>query len=143
MGYCMLMREADFEIPAEKTADALAAVKSLDPKLDGATGGRFGPGAPEQRWFAWVDTEEYKNAKTLEEALLAWRWELISDADGNYCDIIFGGEKLGDDMVLFEALAPYVKPGSYIEMAGEDNALWRWVFDGKTMREISPTLIWE
>lgn len=35
------------------------------------------------------------------------------------------------------------EPGSYIEMRGEDGALWRWVFDGKTCKEITAKITWD
>ena len=45
------------------------------------------------------------------------------------------GDALCDDRLLFDAIAPFVKAGSFIEMSGEDGTLWRWHFDGKQCQE--------
>jgi hypothetical protein len=77
-------------------------------------------------------------AETLEKALVEWRWQIYTDkASENVTSISFEGEKLGDEQILFNALAPYVEPDSYIEVDGEDSNRWRWVFNGKTCEEIS------
>jgi hypothetical protein len=91
-----------------------------------------------------VTTEEFVNAKTLKEALSAWRWDsFISEETGDLVDLTFNGEKLGDDETFFETLAPFVKAGSYIEMEGEDGGHWKWKFDGKTMTEVSGKVVYE
>lgn len=120
MGYCMSQRDCKFYVVNEKAA--LAAIKGLAGKET------MGPGH-----FSWVDTREFMMADTLEEAMSAWRWE----TESYWKYILFDGEKLGDDLLLFDAIAPYVEAGSYIEMQGEDGAIWRWIFDGKTCREIN------
>jgi len=52
-------------------------------------------------------------------------------------------ERLGDEVELFKAIAPYVDAGSYIEiLAPSYNEMWRWVFDGKTCREVRPKIVW-
>jgi len=51
-------------------------------------------------------------------------------------DIQFIGERRGGDEDFLKTIAPYVEPGSYIQMAGEDHAQWRWVFNGKTCKEV-------
>lgn len=55
----------------------------------------------------------------------------------------FHGEKLRDSALeALRAIAPFVAAGSYVEMMGEDNAMWRWVFDGVTVHELRPTITW-
>ena len=45
--------------------------------------------------------------------------------------ISFDGERQdGTETAMFDSIAPFVEPGSYIEMQGEDGEVWRWVFDG-------------
>lgn len=63
-------------------------------------------------------------------------YELKFDADGNIVDISFYGEKLGDDLKVFQKIAPYVRAGSFLEMEGEDNEIWRWVFQNGKCREV-------
>ncbi len=126
MGYCMTQHGAQFTIKREKQDDCLKAIKAL-----GAAVPKYG--------YSWVDTARFVNANDLQTALDAWRWETeLDDESGDIATINFRGEKLGDDKVLWDAIAPYVEPDSFIQMSGEDGAAWRWVFDGKTCKEIEP-----
>jgi len=74
--------------------------------------------------------------------LSEWRWEALIDDDGNIIDLTFFGEKYGDDLIMLNAIAPWVKPGSYIEMSGEDGSMWRWAFDGSQCKEVYPKIEW-
>ena len=73
-----------------------------------------------------------------------WRWDIEeNDRTGAVTDIWFAGEKLGDDETLFQAIAPWVKDGSFIEMMGEDGAFWKWVFqDGEVTTQYG-TVVYE
>lgn len=133
MGYHIEQRAGKFRIDAEQTGAALAAIKGLagQETVTDASGPHY----------RWVDTAEFLAAETFAEALLAWRWE-VEVFDGEAIEAIqFYGEKLGDDDLLFAALAPYVKAGSYLEMQGEDGEAWRWEFDGKACREVNGELV--
>lgn len=140
MGYCMTQRGAEFRIKKENFAAALAAVKALADKPEQMGGGS----STGERWYSWVDTNGFVNAKTLADAIGAWRWEVDCSAEtGDVFGITFCGEKLGDDMIFFEALAPFVEAGSFIDMEGEDGCLWRWAFDGKTLKEVAGRVVFE
>ena len=71
-----------------------------------------------------------------------WGWSGRYDAGGDVIGLEFDREKLGDEEMLFGALVPFVAPGGYIEMVGEDGDIWRWVFDGGTVSRVEPTLVW-
>ena len=141
MGYCMDFRDAKFSIANEDKQMALEAIKALKKGVNEKGSGFSSRDA--DRNYAWVDTDEFMNADTLEKAIQAWRWETESDASGNINSIHFDGEKLGDDLVLFEAIAPYVKKGSFIEMGGEDGYIWRWVFNGKDCVKKAARMVFE
>ena len=65
------------------------------------------------------------------------------DNDGNIVEIDFEGERLGhDEDVMFNAIAPYVEDGSFIEMVGEDGDRWRWVFKNGECKEIKAKMTW-
>jgi hypothetical protein len=117
MGYCATQRDEEFFIPADRKAECVQAIKGL-------------AGLRRQFGFSWVD-DDFVEKNTFCEIMEAWRWEVSLSKDGDAIGICFQGEKLGDDDVLFGAIAPFVRAGSYIEMHGEDGAIWRWVFDGK------------
>jgi len=134
MGFYMEQRDTNFAIKAENKEKALEAIINLagEETIDDGN----------EKHFSWVDTKGFVNATTLEEAMDEWRWEIQKDDKGNVNDICFTGEKLGDDEIVFDAIAPYVEKGSTIEMMGEDGVLWRWLFDGKKCREQTPIINW-
>jgi hypothetical protein len=143
MGYCMELVGEDFFIEASKKDAALAAIKALATETDKMSGFTSRGGAIIERHFSWVTTENFVNAKTLAQAMQEWQWLADEDADGNITYISFEGEKLGDDGVLFEAIAPFVKDGSYIEMSGEDGCRWMWCFKNGKMTEKTAKFVYD
>ena len=132
----MELRQAEFSMSSEYFPEALKAIKDLagQETINDGSG----------KHFSWVVTERFLSATTLPEAMKEWRWKVaIDDTKGNVIGIDFMGEKLGDDEALFNAIAPYVTAGSFIEMQGEDASIWRWVFDDGTCVEKSPSIYWE
>lgn len=116
MGYCIWQEDGKFTIKRESFDAALAAIKAIK-------------GSP-----SWT-TSAFKKAKTLKEAFDDWRWNIEYTDTSDVTDIGFEGEKAGDDKLLFDAVAPFVEAGSFIEMSGEDGTRWRWMFDGKICKE--------
>ena len=133
MGYCMNQRDSDVRIKAENVAAALAAIlRMYEPDESGG-----------YQTYSWIDRSSVQNSTTLREALRAWRWQAYERENGDIYDFVFDGEKLGNDMELFRAIAPFVEHGSYIEMVGEDDSRWRWVFWRGGLREEYPEIIWK
>ena len=125
MGYYMHQRENSFFLPKEKQQEALKAIKIA--------------GENKPRIFG----SHILQAQTLQEVLDWWCWKPQFDDEGNIVAIHFEGQKSGDDLELFNAIAPFVKEGSFIEMSGEDGAIWRYQFDGKICFENYPTISWD
>lgn len=123
---------SNFQIKSEDKNKALEAIKALASGVPGF-----------EKKFAWVNNKSVALSETFEEAMCEWGWETITDNEGNIIGISFKGEKLGDDFELFEAIAPFVKEGSFIQMSGEEDEIWRWSFNGEKCFEIYPTIIWE
>ena len=130
-----------FFIPADKKVEAFehAHKKLLDERKTKARGG----GSDGKKWYAFTDNEEVDNAKTLEELIIAFNWRAETDDEGNIETIQCECEKSGQDILLFEALAPFVKKDSYIEMDGEDGAVWRWIFDGNICKDVNAKFVFE
>ena len=143
MGYCMDQMGASFFIAKNQHEEALATLKDLVRSEAGMSGGSWEGGKKTGSWFSWVESKEVLNANTLQEAMLAFRWETSVNEAGDIVSICFEGEKFGDDETFFNALAPFVKDGSYIEMQGEDGGRWRWVFTDGKCKEIAATITWE
>lgn len=144
MGYYMTQLNSVFKIPKENEEKALAAVKKLAEREDLMSGGSWSDGKKQKCWFSWVDMEEMEKAATLDEAVRAWRWDLLrNQEDKSIVGICFEGEKMGDDDVLLRALAPFVADKSYIEMRGEDDALWKWSFRDGELREVDGRIVFD
>ena len=143
MGYCMTQRDCHFIIKAENQEKAMEAIKALAKDVDEkGSGGSWSGGGKTKSWYSWVETEEFANAETLADALKAWRW-IAEDNKGDIDYLYFEGDKLGQEDILFEAIAPFVEEGSYIEMSGEDGALWRWAFEQGMMVEREAQINWK
>lgn len=154
MGYCISQKRklSSFFIAKAHFADTLQAIKGLKGKetyttpLYPSSHGFSGVAAHENQkgHFSWVETEDFMEAETLEQALKAWRWYPGFDLDGNINGISFEGEKYGDEMILFAAIAPWVKEGGELVMKGEDGEIFRWYFTrGKVVEQkAKQTLTW-
>ena len=127
MGYCMNQREARFEIKKENVPAAFDALKRL---------------AGNVKHLSWVSNEVVLAMKTFADAMDEFQWGVDLDDAGNVVNIGFEGDKSGSEDDLFGALAPFVEPGSFIEMDGEDGAMWRWVFRNGEFLEVTPSVIW-
>lgn len=90
--------------------------------------------------FDWF---KKRNALTLEAAAAQCGWALEFDDNDNVIGIEHLNSYEGQEKLLFGAMAPYVKPGSFIEMAGEDGDFWRWYFTGEACKEVKPTVVWQ
>lgn len=77
----------------------------------------------------WMNNARPSDWDGLEDAFSDWRFPAETDEKGHIVDLQFVGEKIGQEKEFFEAIAPYVSTGSYLEITGEDGAVWRYVFD--------------
>lgn len=119
MGYNILIIKTNFRIVAGNTDSVLLILKNL---------------ATRKQDFAFVKNNLVIDSNDISSAFEARRWLLEIDDEGNIVDLDFVGEKLGDEQILFDAIAPFVETGSYIIVAGENGEsgkVWRWRFDGK------------
>jgi hypothetical protein len=139
MGYCIFQGDTKFRIKAANKAAALEAVRALAKDEGRMSGGAYSSSGRTSH-FSWVTTDDFALAKTLEVALEAWRWPAVVDEKtGDIVGIEHRGEKRGDDPVLWDAIAPFVESGSYIQMSGEDGNIWRWCFDNGRFDKRTPT----
>lgn len=143
MGYYMTQNDTEIFIPKELHALALHEIKHLmlEKNSDGLITFDNG-GLPVYRWFSWVNLDQVLEAKSLSDALSAWRWETHQNEEGDIVFLSFRGEKSGQDDILFKAISPFVKEGSYVSMRGEDGAIWRWYFNGQTCIEQEGKVVW-
>lgn len=132
MGERIMLLKSEFFLPRDKRAAALHAVHSL---VGSETNRGFG-----EPHYSFVKSS-YATSGDLIEALACWRWLAEEDEEGNIVSIEFTGEKRGDDRLLFRAIAPFVRRGSFISIACESGCLWRWYFDGGDALEQEGTVV--
>ena len=143
MGYYADQTDCRFFVPADQVQPMLKAVQNLAHKDELMSGGSYHGGEKVSCHYSWVDMS-FAHLQDIVEVFRCWRWSIERDEQtGDIVDIGFAGQKLGDDFVLFNTIAPFVKAGSFIEMRGEDNAIWRWQFNGTSCVEKSPTIVWD
>ena len=138
MGYDVTQQTTVFSIPQNRQQEALAAVRALfqpdaiDLLARGSTANWWGF----TYHYSWVDTAAALSCATLPAMLAEWGWGCSLNDAGDILGIDFESERLGQEDILFAALAPFVTAGSFIQMLSEDGEQWRWVFDGEAMREV-------
>ena len=127
MGYCIEMTESSFRIKGENVNKVVDKIRNFILKGN------------EMRWVNEdVLLDKANGLYTIFEEL---RYPLIQNGDDYIIDY-FDGEKLGDEFELFKYIADLIEP-SYIEYLGEDGDRFRYVFDGKTCKEVYPKIEWE
>lgn len=132
MGYCFNSTEVKFLIRKEnvdKVYRDLINFTKINTKIVNS--------------WSWVDSCDILDSDDIEECFDNLRWEIHFSQFGDINKIEFVGEKLGDDIEFFKVFAQYVEAGSFIECCGEDGDVWRWIFDGKTVIEKRPKVLWD
>ena len=121
MSYNMIQQDTQFFMDKPNLEAACQALQSA---------------AADCKWF------DMSNDYSLENGVYQFGWSLDFDDNGNVNSIEHLLTYSSDEKRLFDAIAPYVKPGSYIQMVGEDDTIWRWFFDGTRCIKQIPTFIW-
>lgn len=147
MGYCVETLNVDFTIPADKLDEAYKALVELNNRDELKSGGAWGQ-LPDgkgygciEKYFSWMPANYPETCKDVAAVLKEVGFETSEEEEGLRVDW-YVGEKSGDEAHFFEALAPFAKPGSYMEWEGEDRQRWRWEFDGTTMTTKTGTISW-
>jgi hypothetical protein len=131
MGYCMSQVESNFSIAKEDFPHALEAMRAM---------------AGDDVHYDWIEKARLAKAKTIQEAFQEWGWGVTfedEENESNIDSISFDMEKKGSEEAMFAAIAPWVEDGSYIEMSGEENDHWKWVFQDGEMKEKNGTIVWK
>lgn len=81
--------------------------------------------------IGWVRDVELDYCDTFEDIMYECGFELEYESE-SIIGIEFIHEKWEDNDLFLNAIAPFVKSGSYIQMIGEDGQVWREVFENGT-----------
>ena len=147
MGYLMQQLDNYFYMEKETLDDALKVTKALltfeAKEHHGPIGYVSQGGQVTSRHYGFVQEENVARANNFKDAAEAFRWDMWIDDAGDIYGIIFNGEKYtGDELTFLNAIAPYVRAGSYIEMQGEEGERWKWFFNGKECIEHTAEILY-
>lgn len=87
-----------------------------------------------RRHWAFVDAD-IQAATSLEEVLRAFRFEPVQTPDGGLVGVVLDGgtRSQGDEIHLWNVLAPFVEAGGYMVWHLEEGRVQRWEFDGSRL----------
>ena len=138
MGYCM--KQVDGRVFVSK-ADFPKIVEAGQRLLRLLPTHATGRGSEtDMRWWAFTDEVGFVEAARTGDAMdilreLRYR-PVVDSVTGSIVGLEFTGQKYGDEDIILAELAPCFSDGDYIEMRGEEGALWRWRFcEGRVVRE--------
>ena len=124
MGTCVTMEFYDVEIPKDKIPQAAQILTDMDTRI-----------------YSWI-RQRYSRTGDIRQMLREWRYETEYDVNSNIVITEFTGEKIGDDDLLWRALAPCLKNWSFItlDMEGEH---YKWEFDNGQMRKYIGGIVYD
>jgi len=140
MGYYINTRFTSFAILTKNLprffdlVDNLMSDKNI--KKHG-NGGSWQGNTQMKSWFSWVNTDAVRKASANKDIVAVfdeWGYELtlLTDECGVSAyslNIRNGNAKIGDEEKFFAAIAPVVEDGSFIDVVGEDDQEWRWMWE--------------
>ena len=146
--------DVDLTIPAENTQDAFQTLCNLNTKDDLKSGHIFSSKKlikPENSTSLAEDPSvrfinmpwNYDEVcEAVEEILELLNFSVEKDLEGDVHILSFESDHGGDEEVFLKALAPYVKPGSFIEWQADSGEMWRNDFVQKKMITSTGEVSW-
>ena len=147
MGYYVNITNQNIFVPKENFDAAYKAMCALNDRDDLKSGGSWGGDGitsdsprPEgmtyhpAKWFSWMPANYPAVCKDFLSILKELGFEYDLDDSGNL-GLVHYDNKTGAEGHFFEAIAPFVQDGSFIEWRGEDGGEYRWLFTNGTCSE--------
>ena len=142
MGYYVSITSTNWLLPIVNESAALDALKKLNSSENDhlKRGGRWGGGVAgkTESWFSWMPSDYDKTVKSVAEVLDMLGFETKVDPEGTR--IVGYDSKTGQEELFLATIAHFVEPGSAIDWRGEDDAIWRYQFDGTRMQVLEGRL---
>lgn len=142
MGYYVSITSTNWLLPIVNESAALDALKKLNSNENDhlKRGGRWGGGVAgkTESWFSWMPSDYDKTVKSVAEVLDMLGFETKVDPEGTR--IVGYDSKTGQEELFLATIAHFVEPGSAIDWRGEDDAIWRYSFDGTRMQVLEGRL---
>lgn len=129
MGYRVHATDISVAVPIEHEDVAFKAMVRFNEECppEMKRGGTVGEDGKERKWFSWMreDFSEYDGLGMILHEI-GFSYDLI---DGMIVLNGWHGDKQGQEDLLMESIAAWVKPGSFVEWVGEDCYRYRWEFE--------------
>ena len=141
MGYYIRTPQTSFAIRTENISrffDLVDNLMSDENVEENGHGGSYSDGRKTNSWYSWVKTDAVRRAisdREIRRVFEEWGYDLEHTIEGSdgvthfYLDIREGNAKIGDEEKFFAAIAPIVEDGSFIDVVGEDDGKWRWMWE--------------
>jgi hypothetical protein len=142
MGYYIQIKQSAFMIHKNNLSrffELVGEMMSDNAVAANGNGGSWGgDGRKTNFWYSWVNTDAVRKAvadRDIIQVFEEWGYELDfinegTDGVNHYRLDIRGGEaKIGDEEKFFAVIAPVVEDGSLLDVRGEDDAEWRWMWE--------------
>jgi len=85
---------------------------------------------------------EASQAETVAQILIESGYETDADESGNITGFTSDGSAIRGDEELYQALAPYMRSGSFLELCDEMGNIWRWVFNNGNCGIVYAVVLW-
>ena len=85
---------------------------------------------------------EAQHTETISHILVDSGYEMDVGENGNIAGFYTEGSDICDDDELYQALAPFLRSGSYLELSNELGDTWRWVYFDGSCKRINPVMLW-
>ncbi len=145
VGYSVDLLAGNVAIPATRFPQGVELLKALDRTRPDLKGGFYidEDGRRVPRWsFVAEDLQELDDLVALLRAIRFIAW-LSPDGDLVGVTLEDPPRSMGDEIHFWSALAPIVRAGSSMDWYGEDAAVWRWRFDGTSLRVVPGRLLFD
>ena len=152
MSYCAEIIESNFSMKAENFDKAYKAVCELNAHDNMKSGGKFG-GEPTvkpadsmsvsnnpDKWFSFMAWNYDEICNDFIDVLKMLGFDIYLGDDG--IDSLYYCDKVGQEDIFLDAIAPYVEPDSYLLWRGEDGTMWVYVFEDGKMIEKGAYVTW-
>jgi len=136
VGYHVHVTDMSVAIPIEHEDAAFKALVRFNEECppEMKRGGTIKEDGKERKWFSWMreDFSEYDGLGMILHEI-GFSYDLVDYRPGKTDGMIvlrgWHGDKQGQEDLLMESIAAWVKPGSFVEWVGDDCHRYRWEFE--------------
>lgn len=102
----------------------------------------YGKDIADVAWYSWTNSRECRAATDIYQIIEQF-FETVDIADDRMSFEVYVDNKIGQEDVLLEFLAPYLEDGSHLRYRGEDGDLFGWRVQDGALLEERATVTWD